>query len=430
MSRKQDHALGAASPEWRLILACARTRVDDLQRRRIQELLNGPPLEWANLISLAVKHRVDSLVSRILWSEFSDQVPAPFLVRLKEAAGIRGHRNLFLTGRMIGLIDLFDSAGLTVIPHKGPTLASLAYGNLALRGSDDLDFVLPQSEVPRAYRLLLDDGLQTALDPLIARDARFLERGDLGQYLFFADHGSVMIELHSEKTLRYFPAPLEWEGLRTRMEAVLVGGRSVRTFSVEDLMVLLSVHGAKHFWNRLSWICDIAELAQIPRGVDWELSEKLARRMGCRRMWLLGLSLAHEMLDAPIPEPVANWIRKDPGVALLRKRVLTAPVGQEQAPINAGLGRLRFRLLSHERLADGLRQCVRVTTRPTEDDWSHLVLPKWAEPLYVVLRPWHLIRKHGVRRRRGPAIETPSAVSDAGCAVPTEAESCLIEERR
>ena len=107
-----------------------------------------------------------------------------------------------------------------------------------------------------------------------------------------------MMNFTAEKTLRYFPAPLEWEGFRTRMEAVLVGGRSVRTFSVEDLMVLLSVHGAKHFWNRLSWICDIAELAQIPRGVDWELSEKLARRMGCRRMWLLGLSLAHEMLDA------------------------------------------------------------------------------------------------------------------------------------
>ena len=333
MRRKDNHALGAASPEWNLILACARTRLDDLQRRRIRELLNGSPLDWAGLISLAARHRVDSLVSRILWSEFSDQVPAASLACLKQAEGIRGHRNLCLTGRMIGLLDLFESAGLTVIPYKGPTLASLAYGNLALRGSDDLDFVLPQREVTQAYRLLLDAGLRTALDPLSARDARFLERGDLGQYLFLADHASVMVELHTERTLRYFPEPLEWQGLQGRSEMVLVGGRSVRTFSVEDLLILLSVHGAKHFWNRLSWICDIAELVQTPRGVDWDLSESLARRMGCRRMWLLGLSLAHEMLDAPIPAAIARWIREESGVAPLRARVLATAIGNEEAQV-------------------------------------------------------------------------------------------------
>jgi hypothetical protein len=352
MRRKDGHALGAASPEWKLILACARTRLDESQRCRIQELLNGSPLEWTDFISLAAEHRVDSLVSRVLWSEFSDQVPPASLVCLKEAEGIRAHWNLRLTGRMIGLLDLFNSAGLTVIPYKGPTLASLAYGNLALRGSEDLDFVLPQREVTRAYRLLLDAGLRTALDPSIERDARFLERGDLGQYLFSAGHEPIIVELHTERTLRYFPAPLEWDGLEARMETVLVGGRSLRTFSVEDLLVLLSVHGAKHFWNRLSWICDIAELAQIPRGVDWELSELLARRMGCRRMWLLGLSLAHEMFDAPMPEVVGRWIQEEPGVALLRKRVLSTAFGSDEARVKVA-GRLRFRFSSHERVADG-----------------------------------------------------------------------------
>jgi hypothetical protein len=108
---------------------------------------------------------------------------------------------------------------------------------------------------------------------------------------------------------------------------------------------------------------------------------------------------------------------------------LTASFGNEEARIDVA-GRLRFRLSSHERLADGLRQCVRVATRPTEDDWSRFVLPKWAEPFYAVLRPWRLIRKHGIRQGRGSLAEVPSSASDAVYAAPPEIRSRWIEERR
>ena len=117
-----------------------------------------------------------------------------------------------LAGEMIELVDLFEHEGVSAIPYKGPALASLIYGNFALRPSEDLDFVLRQRDIPQAFEVLRSAGYKAELDPKIARDAQCLERGNIGQYCFYSRSGQL-VELHTEKTLRYFPVPLDWEGL-------------------------------------------------------------------------------------------------------------------------------------------------------------------------------------------------------------------------
>ena len=337
--------------------------------------------------------------------QFSDRVPVAPLACLKDAARIRARWSLRLAGQMVALMDRFESAGIWAVPFKGPALAAMAYGNLALRHSEDLDFTVAQRDVRAAFSVLIDAGFRSDIDPGNARHARFVDRGDLGQYMFHAHGGKTVVELHTERTMRYFPVPLDWEYLRGRLETVVVGGRPVRTFSAEDLLALLSVHGAKHFWGRLSWICDIAELAQIPRGLDWEASERVARRSGCRRMWLLGLSLAHEVLDAPLPGRVMEWIQSDPGVADLSGQVHTMLVHADETQVGLAQ-RLRFRVRSHARVGVGLRQSVRVATRLTEDDWTGLYLPTWAESFYSALRPWRLLYKRGFPGRGESAADS------------------------
>ena len=124
--------------------------------------------------------------------------------------------------------------GINAIPYKGPTLAVLAYGNFALRHFEDLDFVLPQEQVTRALHVLEAAGFQSSLDPTVARDARLIAEGQLGQYCFFSAKSNTLVELHSEKTLRYFPAPLEWQDLRHGLLPVSIGDREVHTFSIEN----------------------------------------------------------------------------------------------------------------------------------------------------------------------------------------------------
>jgi len=66
------------------------------------------------------------------------------------------------------------------------------------------------------------------------------------------------VEFHTERTFRYHPRPLQMEKLFERSAYVVIDGREVPVLSLEDELVLICVHGAKHFWERLMWIADVA----------------------------------------------------------------------------------------------------------------------------------------------------------------------------
>ena len=126
-------------------------------------------------------------------------------------------RNLVANGRIVPHLAALEAAGVRAVPYKGPVLAAQAYGDIALRQFADLDIVVPQREIARPFRALASLGYRSDLDPSQARDSRFIARGDVGQISFAAGGIVRPVELHTEKTLRYFPVPLNWKELRPRL---------------------------------------------------------------------------------------------------------------------------------------------------------------------------------------------------------------------
>ena len=49
-----------ASPEWKLLVACARTRLHGAHEDQIREVLRGP-VDWSRFISEASRHRLGPL---------------------------------------------------------------------------------------------------------------------------------------------------------------------------------------------------------------------------------------------------------------------------------------------------------------------------------------------------------------------------------
>jgi hypothetical protein len=349
----------------------------------------GTDVNWGGLLAAAAEQGVLPLLWQRLEGLSRAELPWDRRVQLREEFKRNAHRNFFLAAELLRILAALCAHGVRATPHKGPVLALQAYGDLALRQIADLDIVVPQREIVEAHRVLVSLVFRSENPELLL----LLQPADRipGQYAYRSENFGVYVELHTEATLRYMPCGLDLEALLARRDNLSIAGHTVRVFSAEDTLILLAVHGAKHLWNRLGWIYDIANLAQTPDGIDWELSGNLANRMRSRRMWLLGLSLAREVLDAPLPEPVGAWIRQDKGVVWLRERVQAQLLGESLAAPSLWQ-RLLFRINSCETIAEGLRQCARVTTRPTEEDWSAYPLPVWLEPLYAVLRPWRLLR--------------------------------------
>jgi len=375
-----------------LVQLCARAHRSGGESSEIKALFrNAAESDWGALLDGAAAHSVAPLVCKRLPELCGDALPAHWRERFRQEFVAGVHRNLYLTAQLVRVLRALERAGVQAMPFKGPVLAEQAYGDLALRNFCDLDIVLPHSQIGEAHRAM------ESLDYRSESAAALAEGRIPGQYVYRSHVRGTLVELHTEKTMRYLPVPLDWKALERRFETVSLSGQPLRTFSVEDTLTLVCVHGTKHFWTRLGWICDVAELVQAPRGIDWQQAETVARGMQCHRMWLLGLALANQILAAPLPETVARQIGSDARVQELARRVREHYLRGGESSVSAG-ERLHFRANSQDTLATGLRQIGVFATRPTDEDWQLCSLPRWAAPLYAILRPLRMLREYGLSR--------------------------------
>jgi hypothetical protein len=384
-------------PELELVICSTRPKNPDTDSR-IHTLLSEE-LNWGEVLACAHQHKVGPVLEERLGKLDPSWIAPERKEQLAELARGLGKNNLADMGEMLWLYDLFEAAGIPAIPFKGPAFAWLAYKNFAHRSAVDLDFVLPQRCIPDASALLQARGYRPDFDPA---EAQAGERGPApGQYAFAPNGKRRYVELHTERTLRYFSRPIDLDELNARAMRVRIGGREIVVFSAEDLLVMMCVHGGKHFWERLSWIVDIARLIQA-REVDWHLLLAIAEKLESMRALLLGLDLAHEVAGAALPEPILDRTRNDANVRWLARSVLDQYEGISDP--SAGIfRRAAFRLRSCDKFGRGLRQLIRLSLSPTESDRAAIHLPGFLSPLYVVVRPLRLLGKYGLGLVRKPA---------------------------
>ena len=384
-------------PALELVICSTRPKSPDTDSRIHALLSQG--LNWSQVLVCANEHKVGPVLQERFAALDESWIAPEQKEQLTELTRDLGKNNLADMGEMLWLDGLFESAGIPAIPFKGPAFAWLAYKNFAQRSSVDLDFVLPQRCIPAAAALLQAHGYAPDFNPA---EAHAGERGSAapGQYAFAPSGRRRWVELHTERTLRYYSRPIDLDELSARTLCVKIGGREITVFSAEDLLVMLCVHGGKHFWERLSWIVDIAQLIRA-REIDWEKLLSIAAKLESLRALLLGLYLAHELSGAELPAPVLERARGDANVRRLARKVLDQYEGISD-PSAGIIRRAAFRLRSCDRFGQGVRQLMRLSLSPTESDRDLVRLPRFLSPLYWVVRPLRLLGKYGLGLMRKP----------------------------
>ena len=363
----------------------------------IQTLAAGP-LDWEFVFSAAAENSITPLLILQLRATAADVLPAGVLERLRDVA--RGHvaSSLFWTAELIKISEAFRAAGIQAIPYKGPVLAAQAYGDMTLREFGDLDIVLRQRDMANANELMGTLGYRARFPWILSPGAA----ASLvpGEYNYRDESGRLLVELHTEVTLRHFPVRLDLDDLAGRLVPVSLSRREILTFGSEDGLLMLCVHGAKDFWERISWIADVAELVQA-QPLDWDAVFQRAESLRLGRMLRLGLTLARGILDVPLPAEIAARVRGDVVAASMASEIEHRLLGRKEAPLGAG-EILRFRRRMVEGTVAGWRYFLRLATIPAEEDWLMVRLPRPLSPLYVALRPLRLLRKYGRTRGRLP----------------------------
>lgn len=379
--------------EVELLLCCARPRIGAECRSRIRALLQEP-VDWGALIAAALSQDVLPLVYHNLTTVCGAAVPEGMRRSLDRHLERNAARYAKRSRDLVGLFHLLESTGIPALPFKGCVLAAAAYDNPAHREFQDLDFLIQRRDALRAKDALIAAGYR--LDTPVKLNG-FPANGDESR--FVRERDGLAVELCWRITLRHSLVSLDLERLRGGA-AVVLDGVSVPTLTPEDQLLVVCVHGSKHVWLVLRWLCDVAALLDRVPEMNWARVREQARRAGCWRAVALGLHLAHELLGAPVPEPVLRAIASERGIG-----AAAAMVGERLFLGDGGIAaakQVRFQRCLAERLRDRLwidlgplvHRLYDLVT-PGERDQAALPLPARLRGLYYALRPVRLVIHYG-----------------------------------
>ncbi len=351
-----------------LLLSCARTK--PAQQIRVENI------DWNYFFLVARRHAVVPLVYR----QLKHLAPPAFKQYYQENAA----RNIVLTNELCRIVKLFADSGIDAIPYKGPILSLIAYDDLALRRFVDLDVIVKKQDVARARNLLLADNYALS-KPLTESQQELLLRTQ-HNLQFTKDNRQLIVELHWEVAPHLFASTVQGDALWQNLVAFDLNGMTVKTFSADDLLFSLCVHGSRHLWERLGWICDVAELISR-RNINWPALLERAAKADSERMFLLGLRLAEKLLDATLPPEVKRRCDADKRLESLTVDIVEHLFnGPEHVPATSR-EIFRYNLGVRKSLTARTRYVAHML-RPTDGDIGARPLPTFA---YYLSRPFRLL---------------------------------------
>lgn len=344
---------------WRVVLsACSGESIQE----EPASLLREPP-DWSAALSLAEEHGVIAHLAKMLGSRAA-AVPVEIFEKLQTLRHSQTLVSLSMTAELFRVVDAIQKAGIEVLAIKGPVLSTRAYGDPDFRQYGDLDFALRSRDIEEATRALAAQGYEPRV-PLSA-----IQSGKVpGEYLFRKTSNNMLVELHTEQSLRYFPRALPIEEYFARQATVEIDSHRVPALAPEDEFVHLCVHGTKHTWERLSFVADAAAILRSDKLLDWRLTIDAAKRSKATRMLLLGATLAWEVLRARLPEELNGEIKKDQALHRIAREIeqRLRSAGRESSSI---WKRAAYRVSTGGGGASGLAYFCRLALSTTEKDWS------------------------------------------------------------
>jgi Uncharacterised nucleotidyltransferase len=374
----------AALAEWNALVACAKPVADSKSRSVIFNIV-----DWPALLALAEEHGVTQLLAAAAQKLPSESVPADVRQTLAERQRAQLFFTLRISAELFRLAERFTAQSIGVMVVKGPALAMQGYGDAAMRTYGDLDMLVRHADIARATQLMIDAGYQPQI-PLTA-----IAQGKIpGQYMFRQPEAKLLVELHNDRTMRYYPRPLPIEDLFARSVQIQMDGREIPAPAIEDHLILICIHGAKHFWERLMWIADVAALIARHPQIRWTQALQAAKDLGAESMLHGGLLLAVNVLQSQLPAEILALATADAAARSMTKQVLQwlpATDGVSPGLLKRGL----FRMHMRGGPARGTGYFLRLLFSPTEEDWDANATGSRGV-VDVLKRPFRLAKKHGL----------------------------------
>jgi hypothetical protein len=348
--------------------------------------------DWDSLLNLAQEHRVLPM----LFSRLADMGPAvPLLVqdRLRLEYDRNMFHNLANAAELIAVLKAFEHEKIPAMPFKGVVLGASIYHDLTTRAAGDLDLLVDYKHLKRATTIILERGYQLTT-PANADGTPAVS--DYYEYHFERPADGMVLELRwrLELTQPRFRCNLGMDWVWPRRRTAMLAGAEVPDMSPEITLLVLCMHGSKHVWARLLWICDVAQLLHVSPDLDWKDAIQEARKSGLWRALALGVLLAHRIAGATVPQSALRRFESDTTACDLAQHIqehlFDAPGSTPVSRVPYNIQLLGF----HDRLKLFLSPQF---LRPNERDRAAIPLPKSLHVLYYLIRPFRILWDRSAR---------------------------------
>jgi len=340
-------------------------------------------------LELAAEHSVLGVVAgRLKEIDFAG-IPGNAREKLQSRMRSQHLFTLSMTAELFRILEEFAKAGIETILVKGPLVSLLAYGDSAVRSYVDLDLLVRHEVILPASQIMATLGFDADVPEEAIRAGKIP-----GEYLFKRPGTQQIVELHTEKTFRYYPRPMRIEDLYARQRRISLDGREVPALSLEDELVLNCIHGAKHFWERLMWPADVAAIVARHPEIAWERATRAASDVGAGRMLKVGLLLGESLLGIPVPAAMAAKAHADGTAQDLVRQIESWLPSAGHAPPTLRQ-RAMFRMKMGGGAVVGAAYLLRLSLSPTEEDWAEGDEERGSKIWEAIKRPFRLFRKYG-----------------------------------
>jgi predicted O-linked N-acetylglucosamine transferase (SPINDLY family) len=359
------------TPEFRLLLACARLATSEGDEAAIRRLIAGG-IDWTGFVRGAVDHGLTGLVGQTLARVAPEMVPEDMLDAFRLNIQQAGARNSVLLDELMRTTETLAKGGVETIPFRGPNLALEAYGDFGLRLFSDLDLFIHPSDMAQALAVLREAGYANKTQFKTAQIA-LIQRLEGRANLFNKPFG-IGLRLFTRLTSINLALDIDYPGLWQRARSVSLDSRTRWGLSPEDQLIVLSIPSESEFWLSLEHVCDVAAFISSHPKLDWSATTERARRQGCLVAVLLATALAHRFFDVRVSDAIRMELAH-PRIERRVARILGYWLAAK-ATRQPGDGRLRLDgLLLHDGLVQRGRYVAGTFFLPAHHHVTRIPLP-------------------------------------------------------
>ena len=266
---------------------------------KVEQLAHVSAGQWRMVADLAQQHGVAVLLYHNL-KPLGLALPNEVAEELKQNYRQNALRNFRLYQRLGELLRLLQAKSIAVLVLKGAYLAEAVYDNIGLRTMGDVDLLVKKEDLLRVEEELL------ALGCMPEEYSRVITQDD-HHFPYKLPGDNLPVEVHWAILDSIYSSHIDMDGLWSRAQPVTLAQSPALALSLEDLLLFLCIHIAKHVSvMRIRMLCDVGEVVRrFGAELDWEEMGTRTRQWAKVRAVYLVLQLAQELLGVAVP---ADWL--------------------------------------------------------------------------------------------------------------------------